>query len=190
MITDNLQNYPQIVDGFVYSGLFGTRPLTGLSWYWNCLANMEALRVDADQFRPRQWVVPKNFTDTLNTNNANIQPGRTLFYEFQIRPGSYFWGMQFAVFNDELAQSSFSVIIRETQTGVGFSDRPLACSGIFSGSPIDPFNTLKVPVKLLPEPRLILDPGKIHVELSNDSDPADEESAVSCQLLLLFAEPK
>ena len=61
---------------------------------------------------------------------------------------------------------------------------------LFSGSPVDPFNTVKTPLRLLPEPRLILDPGQIHVELSNDADPADEENAVSCQLILLFAEPK
>ncbi len=190
MTSDNLQNYPQIVDGFVYSGLFGARPLNGMNWYWNCLANMEALRVDADSFRPRWWVIPKNFTEPANTASANIQPGQTVFYEFQVKPGSYFWGMQFAVFNDTIPQSRFSVIIRESATDIGFSDRPMAASAIFSGSPVDPFNTLKVPVKLLPEPRLILDPGQIHVEVSNDSDPADEENAVSCQLLLLFAEPK
>lgn len=190
MITDNLQNYPQILDGFCYSGLFGTRPLTGMSWYWNCLANMENLRVAADNFRPRQWVVPKNFTDAANTNSANIQPGRTVFYEFQVKPGSYLWGMQFAVFNDDLAQSRFSVIVRESATDIGFSDRVYAASAIYSGPPIDSFNTLRPPVKLLPEPRLIVDPGQIHVEVSNDSDPDDEESAVSCQLLLLFAEPK
>lgn len=189
-MTDNLQNYPQIIDGFCYSGLWGTRPLTGVSWYWNCLANMESLRVAADSFRPRQWVIPKNFTEPANTASANIEPGKTAFYEFQVKPGSYLWGMQFAVFNDALAQSKFSVIVRESAPDLGFSDRPLAASGIYSGSPVDPFNTLRVPVKLLPEPRCILAPGQLNVEVSNDSDPSDEENAVSCQLLLLFAEPK
>ncbi len=187
---ENLQNYPQIVDGFCYSGLYGNRPLTGLSWFWNCLGNMEALRVAADRYRPRQWVIPNNFTNPANANNANIAPGRTFFYEFQIKPGSYLYGMQFAVFDEEIAQSKFSVIIRESATDLGFSDRPFQASMLFSGSPVDPFNTLKAPMKLLPEPRLILDPGQIHVELSNDADPGDDENAVSCQLILLFAEPK
>jgi hypothetical protein len=45
-------------------------------------------------------------------------------------------------------------------------------------------------VDLLSEPRLIISPAQLHVEISNDSDPANVEAAISCQLLLLFAEPK
>lgn len=189
-VTDNLQNYPQIVDGFCFSGQFGSRPLNGVNWYWNCLAGMESLRVAANDFRPRWWVAPKNFTDPANLNDANIAPGKTSFYEFQVKPGSYLWGLQFSVFNDELTQSQFSFIIRESATEMGFSDRVLAASGIYANPPVDPFNALYPPVNLLPEPRLILAPGQLHCEISNDTDPGNPENAVSCQLLMLFAEPK
>lgn len=182
-------NYPQIIDGFSFSGLFGTRPLNGLSWYCSCLANLSELRLAADSYRPRWWVVPKNFTDSNNTGSANIEPGKTAFEEFQVKEGSWLWGLQFAVFNDTVDQSSFSVVIRQG-SDLPFIDRVMTASGIYAGSPVDPFNTLKPAVDLLPQPRLIIPPTQLHVEVSNDSDPADAESAVSCQLLLLFAEPK
>ena len=189
MITDNLVNYPQILDGFCYAGIFGARPLTGLSWYWNCLANMEDLRLMADSYRPRWWTVPKNFTDSANTNSANIEPGKTFFYEFQVVPGSWIWGLQFSVFDDDLEQLQFSVMIRQG-TDLPFFDRVFAASGIYSGSQVDPFNTLKPSLRFLSQPRLIIPPAQIHVEVSNDADPADSDNAVSCQLLILVAEPK
>ena len=71
-ITPTQSNYPQIIDGFCYSGLFGMRPLTGLNWYWACLSNLEDLRLAADSYRPRHWTVPKNFFDPANTNSANV----------------------------------------------------------------------------------------------------------------------
>ncbi len=182
-------NYPQIIDGFCFSGIYGMRPFNGLSWFWSCLANMEDLRLAADSYRPRQWVAPKNFLESGNTNSANILPGQTNFLEFQVKEGSFLWGLQFAVYNDTLSQSSFSVVIRQG-SDLPFFDRVLTAAGIYSGSPVDPFNTLKPPVDLLPQPRLIIPPTQLHVEVSNDSDPANDEDAVSCQLLMLFAEPK
>jgi len=184
-------NYPQIIDGFCYSGLFGTRPLNGLNWYWSCLANLEDLRLAADSYRPRWWCVPKNFFDSNNTSSANIEPGKTVFYEFQVQPGSWLWGLQFAVNNDELAQSKFSVMIRQGDD-LPFFDRVIAASGIYSGptATSSAFNTLKPAVDPLPFPRLIIPPAQLHVEVSNDSDPGDANNAVSCQLLMLFAEPK
>jgi hypothetical protein len=181
--------YPQIRDGFTFSGLFGCRPLNGLSWYWSCLANLENLRLAADSYRPRWWVAPKNFFDPAGTNDTNIEPGKTAFYEFQVKEGSWLWGLQFAVFNDDLNQSEFSVVIRQGND-LPFFDRPMTGQGIYSGSPVNAFNTLRPPVDLLPEPRLIIAPAQLHVEVSNDSDPADDDNAVSCQLLMLFAEPK
>jgi hypothetical protein len=187
--TDNPTNYPQILDGFCYSGLFGLRPNNRLSWYWRSLAELEDLRLAADSYRPRWWTVPKNFIDQNNANAANIAPGKTAFYEFLVKPGSWLWGLQFAVLNDTLSQSVFSVVIRQG-SDLPLLDRVMTASGIFSGSPVDPFNTLQPAVSLLTKPRLIIDPAQLHCEVSNDSNPANSEDAVSCQLLLLFAEPK
>jgi hypothetical protein len=192
-LTDSLQNYPQILDGFVFSGLFGLRPLNGVSWYWNCLANLENLRVAADDYRPRQWVAPKDFFNAANTNNANIPAGKTNFYEFAVKPGSYLYGLTFAVFDDSLETTQFSVVIRRgggKEGEAALSDRVFAASGITAGSPVDPFNTLYPRLDLLAEPLLIVAPGQMHVEISNDSNPADSEGNESCQLLMLFAEPK
>lgn len=186
-------NYPQIVDGFCYSGLFGTRPLNGMSWYWSSLKNLEDLRIAADSYRPRQWTVPKNFLEPANPNNANILPGKTIFYEFQVKEGSWLYGLQFAVFQgiggvEIIPQSTFSVVIRQGSE-LPFFDRVMTGSGIFSGNPVASLNTLNPPMNLLHRPRLIIPPAQLHVEISNDSDP-DTESTASCQLLMLFAEPK
>jgi len=188
-------NYPQILDGFCYSGLFGTRPLNGLNWYWACLNNLEDLRLAADSYRPRHWVVPKNFLEPANTNSANIEPGKTVFYEFQVKEGSWLWGMQFCARVtideefDEFSNTHFSIVVRQG-VDLPFMDRPVVASSIYNGNSADPFNTLKPQVNLLPVPRLIIPPAQLHVEISNDADPADTDFAVSCQLVLLFAEPK
>ena len=184
-----LTNYPQILDGFVYGGIFGTRPYQGCNWYWNCLANLEGLRIAQDDYRPRVFIAPKQFTNPANTNSVNIPPGKTDFLEFQVRPGSYLWGLTFAVNNDGIVQSKFSVMIRESFTNLGIYDRPQAGQGIKGGSSVTTFNTLNPPVELLPEPRLILEPGQIHVEVSNDSQPGTDNN-VSCQLAMFFLEPK
>jgi hypothetical protein len=187
---DEVTNYPQILDGFCYSGLFGTRPLNRMSWYWMALANMENLRLAADSYRPRWWMVPKNFIGPSVPNaGANLLAGKTEFYEFQVKRGSWLWGLQFAVANDALAQSAFSVIIRQGSE-LPFFDRVMTASGIYGGNPLDPLNTLNPPVSLFAEPRLIIEPSQIHVEVSNDSNPAISEDDISCQLLLMFAEPK
>ena len=187
-------NYPQIIDGFSYSGLFGVRPLNGMSWYWQSLANMEDLRLAADSYRPRQWVVPRNFLESANPNNCNILPGKTVFYEFQVKEGSWLWGLQFAVSQglggvEVVPQTNFSVIIRQG-SDLPFFDRVMACSAIASGNPVDPLNTQTPPLDLLHRPRLIIPPCQLHVEISNDAEPGDNDFAVSVQLLLMFAEPR
>ena len=182
-------NYPQIIDGFCYSGLFGTRPLTGLSWYWSCLANLENLRLAADSYSPRWWVVPKNFLDSNNPGSVNLLPGKTIFYEFEVKPGSWFWGLTFAVANDQIAQSKFSVVIRQG-SDMAFFDRVMTASGITAGSPVDPFNTLYPRVNPFPEPRLIIPPAQLHVEVSNDQPLDADSTGASVQLMMLFAEPK
>jgi hypothetical protein len=192
MPNDNLAavtNYPQILDGFCYSGLFGVRPLLdGMSWYWKCLANMEDLRLAADSYRPRWWTVPKNVVDLNNPGGENILPGKTFFYEFQVKEGSSFWGMQFAVVGFPLDQTAFSVVVRQG-SDFPIADRPMVAAAIFSARQGDELNIIAPPVDLLIRPRLIIDPTQIHVELSNDSTAALDVGA-SCQLLLLFAEPK
>jgi hypothetical protein len=186
-------NYPQLIDGFCYSGLFGTRPLNGMSWYWQALGNLEDLRLAADSYRPRQWVVPKDFLNTSNPNNANILPGKTSFYEFQVKEGSWLWGWTFAVFQgiggvEVIPQSNFSVIVRQGSE-LPLLDRVMTASGVTNGNPVDPWNTFFPPVDLFHRPRLIIPPAQLHVEISNDSNPATVSTA-SCQLVLLFAEPK
>ena len=192
--TDNLVDYPQILDGFSYSGLFGLRPNNSLSWWWACLGSpeMEALRLAADSYRPRMYTVPKNFIDSNNPNGENILPGKTVFYQFQVKPGSWLWGMQFAVRNTTVtpSQAVFSIVVRQGSE-LPVTERPMVAAAVFSGNPVDPINTLNPPVDLFSNPRLILDPyQQLHVEISNDQNAVVDTAESSVQLLLLFAEPK
>jgi hypothetical protein len=190
-------NYPQIFDGFCYGQIFGTRPFQGCNWYWNCLENLLPLRLAADDYRPRTWVAPKEFFNIDNPNRCNILPGKTEFFQIQVKPRSYLWGLNFAVFDqdtlDSIGQTRFSIMIKETGTEIPLFDRPIAGSGIQFGLSSDLFNELKPQVELLPMPRLILEPGLLDISISNDCDPAtteESEGAVSCQLAMFFAEPK
>jgi hypothetical protein len=93
------------------------------------------------------------------------------------------------VFEDELGQDKFSVVIRQG-SDLPFFDRVMTASGIAAETPTDPFNTLFPPVNLLPEPRLIVSPTQLHVEVSNDQPLDSDSTGASVQLLMLFAEPK
>jgi hypothetical protein len=151
---------------------------------------MDDLRLAADSYTPRWWIVPKNFLDPTNPGSVNILNGKTVFYEFQVKPGSFLWGLQFGVSDNGFlaAQASLSVIIRQG-SDLPLFDRVMTCSGIASGNPADPLNTLFPAVDLLWKPRLILEPAQIHVEISNNLEPTDP-SLINAQLLMLFAEPK
>lgn len=173
---------PQILDGFSYPVAYSTRPLFGI-WYQAALDRLETLRRNQGQYRPRWWVIPDIFTA--------IVARRTVYYQFQVPCGSWLWGASYIA--ESILTGQMSVTIRET----GGPAIPLHTlfSEIATGKTLtNPFGDttfvpdtdfLFPPVMLLAEPWLILEPGEMNVEVTNNSATDSR-----MQLVLFFAEPK
>ena len=193
-------NYAQIIDGFSYSLAYATRPLFG-NWYQASLASLDNLRLCAENYRPRWWVFPDQFALAANPNSAVILAGKTFYYQFQVKAGSYLWAMNFTALNTNapttpvaLNASRFSLTVAETASDNPLFDQVIAASAIRAPSAGATFtadtDNLYPPVQMLPAPRLILDPGNIRVEITNTAAPQTPANSVQCQLALFFAEPK
>jgi hypothetical protein len=166
-----------ITDGFTY--------LTGVQYlperfYPVCLAQMQILR-RANTYRPRWFCLP----DQMNRPLAAY--GSPPFeYQIHIVPGAYLWGMTFAVISlgETVPPTTADVLVQITDACTGiplFSDYPVCEVAAVPGGENPRFSIAPV---LLTQPRLILEPGLINVELTNRAAiPRD------CQLLLMFAEP-
>lgn len=147
-------------------------------YYAACLQNMEVLR-RANLYKPR-WAV---FPDDIN---EPIPAYETVDYEFSITAGSYLWGYSFFQFNENLepvSPSGMLVQIVEACSGIELTQDYVLGNG-YSG-----FQSVSDPrgrpnPQILTSPRLILEPGKVTMSLSNK---LDEDT--NCQLMLFFAEP-
>lgn len=149
-----------VIDGFCYS-LFRQY---SAGWYEPmALGQMEPIR-RAGGFRFRSYCVPED-QDVL------IPAYDTVEMQVHIVPGSYLWGFL------ALVDPSLRIKITEGATGI-----PLSAEFI-SGFGSIAFTPPGKPI-LLSQPRLIVDPGWINVEMAN---VLAAPSAV--QLILLVAEP-
>jgi hypothetical protein len=163
------------VDAFTMNPV--TRYYPG-QFYAGALAQMEVLR-RANLFRPRWFVIPDDF-------NQPLTPYGTLEYQIKVGPASYLWGYRFVQVNADWGEvEPANVFLQMTDSCTGI---PLL-SEFVGGKSAALYQTApqnrgsQVPY-LLTQPRLILEPGLVNVELSSTS--AED---VSCQLLVLFAEP-
>ena len=170
---------PQIVDAFSYN--------TMLIWqhcrfFTNALAQLDVLR-RAVNYRTRWWVIPDDI-------DQPIAPYDTLYFQCQVSSGSYLWGGGFSAvsattINDagevvptEVAASDLLIQVVDSCTGIPlFQD--FANAGGFHSN----FSSRMTPQFMLSQPRLILEPGLVNVEISNRTG-----NTITCQLLLHFAE--
>jgi hypothetical protein len=144
-----------------------------------CLGQSGVLR-RANLYRAR-WIVQP---DDLNTPIAAYD---TFEGQVQVMPGSYLWGFQVTQYDAAFA------LVAATDAIVQVTD---ACTGVplfsdyASGSGFSPFSAMVgdfhggVAPHLLTQPRLIMEPGLINVEIANRA-----VTAMRCQLLLCFSEP-
>lgn len=171
----NTEWLPQVVDGFSYNAnVF----YLANRFFPNALAQLDILR-RAKNYRARWWVVPDSADNPL-------QPYQTLFYQCEVADGSYLWGW------------SFAVISATTQGGASVSTTPRdicvevvdSCSGIplfmdfVCGYGLSTSGGARLYPCLLTQPRVILEPGLVNVQLSNRT-----ANLINCQLILHFAEP-
>lgn len=166
-----------LMDGFLYNP--SLRFATPYDYYPTALGGLEILRRTA-LYRPRWYVIP----DTINQPIAAYD---TLEYQVHVQAGSYLWGYQFTQL--EVVRGTYTIVTGDDML-VQVTD---ACTGIplFSDFVIDfgllvpSGNAQGRPIpNLLSAPRLILEPGLINVEIANR-----DSAAITCQLLLLTAEP-
>lgn len=145
-----------------------------------CLSQSEVLR-RANLYRARWVVMP----DDLNTP---IPAYDTFEGQIKVVPGAYLWGFQVNQF-----EAGTFILVNPTDTIIQVTD---ACTGVplfsdyASGAGFTNFSAAAadahggIAPHLLTQPRLIMEPGLLNVEIANRA-----VTTLRCQLLLFFAEP-
>lgn len=164
----------QVVDGFSYN--------TMLLWlqeryFPNALAQLDVLRRAAN-YRTRWWCVPDDIGEP-------IQPFDTYYFQCEVSSGSYLWAYMWASVTatnpagnpTETTASDLLIQAVDACTGI-----PLFQDYANGGGCSANFNSRMLPI-LLTQPRLILEPGLVNVEIANRTP-----NTINCQLLLMFAE--
>ena len=172
----------QIVDAFSYNTMLMWLPER---YFPNALAQLDTLRRAANH-RARWFVVPDDI-------DQPIAPYDTLYYQINIAGGSYLWGYQFT------SLSATQVVIENNNpivipVATAPSDLLIqavdSCTGIplfqdfANGLGLHSDFTARCGPILLSQPRLILEPGLVNVQIANRTG-----NSITCQLLLMFAEP-
>ena len=172
---------PQILDGFTHSL---SQLLLPISYRAAALSQMETMRLAAS-FQFKAYVIPTPENPSPGGVAGNNPIGLIPAYgqveqQVSMDPGSYIYGWMFAVTTDVGISGYFHIRITDacTETSLA-SDYAIAI--LFSTNPGDlprgPF--------LLPQPRIISDPGLINVEIYNDY-----ASDLEAQLVLYCASPR
>lgn len=167
-----------IVDGFTMSASQLLVPSSGRAL---TLGQMDVLR-RASAMRPRHYIAPLTSDEPILAYSQNE-------YQISVMPGSYVWGLSFALLTTELDFASLvHVQITDVCTetpffsdyvrGINFVTHPtqVAAAGY-------PAGTYRAP-HLLAQPRLIGDPAKLDVEIYNSSS-----HDLHPQLVIFVAEP-
>lgn len=166
-----------IVDGFTMSA---SQLLLPTSYRASVIAQMDVLR-RAQAMRARHYIAPLS-------SDEPIPEYKQVEYEVTAQPGSYVWGMSFAIFESEIDSAELIHIqISDACTETPFfSDYPRAINFMTDPGLNSTFfatGFARAP-HLFAQPRLIGDPAKITIEIYNSSD-----SDVHCQVVLFVAEP-
>jgi len=168
---------PNIVDGFSYNTTLEELPLR---WEPMALAQLETLRRAAN-YRAHWYVVPDDVAH-------QIDPFDTFYYQVRAAGGSYLWGYRFAAMpigrQEPPVPSNLLIQVTDSCTGIPlFQDYINAGGAAVNSQGAADFGARVNPI-ILTQPRLILEPGLINVEISNRT-----ANAALCQLILMLAEP-
>jgi hypothetical protein len=173
-----MKGLPSIIDAFTLNPAIRQRP----GYYMAAaLCSMDVLR-RANTYRPRCYIIP-------DEEHATIPAYQTLEYQLRVTPRSYLWAMILNQFNlaGPFAQINADDVwcqITDTHNGI-----PLFGDFVRGRA----FQTLQATVTdqrnqmlphLLTQPRLILEPGLLTIDLANTA-----ATAIRPQLILFSAEP-
>lgn len=165
----------QVVDGFSYNTMLMYLPER---FFPNALAQLDILRRAANR-RARWFVVPDDI-------DQPITPYDTLYYQISVAGGSYLWGYQFSSISatdsagNPVATLASDILVQVVDSCTGI---PLFQDFANGGGCHANFTSRAVPI-LLTQPRLVLEPGLVNVQIANRTG-----NSITCQLLLQFAEP-
>ncbi len=174
--TRAIQPLPSIIDGFTLNPSIRYRP----GWYTpSALGSLDVLR-RANTYRPKWYIIPDD-------EHATIPAYQTLEYQFRVTPRSYVWGFilnQFSAAFAPVAATDVWLQITDTCNGIPLFLDFASGHGFQTNqaTPTDQRNAM-LPY-LLTQPRLILEPGLLNVELANTA-----AVAIRPQLLIFTAEP-
>jgi hypothetical protein len=170
-----------ICDGFAMSN---SQLLVPTSYRALILGQMDVLR-RASAFRPRHYIVPDSLEEPIAAYSQ-------VEYQIAPQPGSFLWGLSFAMFASEV-DSGLAPLVHVQITDVCtetplFSDYPRAMNFLCDPTLIGlsgqfATGTFRAP-HLLSQPRIIGDPAKLDCEIYNSNS-----AEVHCQLVLFIAEP-
>ena len=164
---------PDLVDGFTYSMSMRLLPTTYRAL---ALSQMEPLR-RALGYTSRWYTAP-------DTNDEPITPGSQAKYQLSIVPGSYIWGLAFSatVDGEKDQRNVYHVLITDACSELALFSDYVQATNISPGY----FNkSLRGPM-LLPQPRLISNPGLVNVEVYSGL----LDIVAITQLVLYCAEPR
>ena len=173
----------QVVDGFSYNTDLLYLPNR---YFPNALSQLDILR-RASNFRARWFVIPDDIDQPL-------QPYDTLYFQIQVEPGAYLFGYMFSSISatgdtappivpdpiGPVATTASDVLVQAVDSCSGV---PLFQDFANGGGCHSDFTARCLPI-LLTQPRLVLAPGLVNVQLSNRT-----ANTITCQLLMHFAVP-
>lgn len=168
---------PSIIDGFTLNPAIRYRPGYYIA---SALGSLDVLR-RANTYRPKWYVVP-------DEEHATIAAYQTFEYQLRVTPRSYVWGLIFNLYNP----ATFAPInattawfqITDSCNGIPFFSDFARGMGFqtLQATPTDQRNAM-LP-HLLTQPRLILEPGLLSVDIANT-----DSVAIRPQLIIFTAEP-
>jgi hypothetical protein len=173
-----MNGLPSVIDAFTLNPTIRYRP----GYYMaSALGSMDVLR-RANTYRPKWYVLPDD-------QDSTIPAYQTLEYQLRVTPRSYVWGLivnQFALVAP-FAQANADDIwlqITDTCNGIPFFSDFVRGRGFqtLQGTPTDQRNAM-LPY-LFTQPRLVLEPGLLAVEMANTS-----ATAIRPQIIIFTAEP-
>jgi hypothetical protein len=174
-----MRGLPSVIDAFTLNPAIRYRP----GYYMaSALASMDVLR-RANTYRPKWYILPDD-------EHAAIPAYQTLEYQLRVTPRSYVWGLiinQFVNEQGNLFQTNSDDIwleITDTCNGIPFFSDFVRGRGFQTLQNVATDERNAMLPYLFTQPRLILEPGLLAVEMANTSNVA-----IQPQVILFTAEP-
>lgn len=162
-----------LVDGFLMNASIRYLPY---QFYPMALSNLEWLRRQNDQYNPRWYAAPFDFTVPILPWTAPLN------YQIEAVPDSWVYGFGLCIVPGTPGHvSDLHVQVIDSCSGLRYFDNSILGSAFSTNR-----HALKWPI-LLSDPIRVENPGFLNVQISNISEPAENRN---CQLVIHMYEPR